>query len=84
MSRQNRVRQLDGKFAVGFGPGTDARTNRCYNEQGSRTSYIRTSIPHYNSFGRNSYLNPKGRINDFDPEDGGSRILRNAGSCQTT
>ena len=23
-----------------------ARTNRCYNERGSRTSYVRSSIPH--------------------------------------
>ena len=24
-----------------------ARTNRCYNERGSRTNYVRSSIPHY-------------------------------------
>jgi len=27
-----------------------ARTNRCYNERGSRTNYIRSSIPHFISF----------------------------------
>jgi hypothetical protein len=47
---------LGGNFAVGCGPETGlalntyiamyARTNRCYNEQGSRTNYIRSSIPH--------------------------------------
>jgi len=25
---------------------TYARTNRCYNERGSRTNYVRSSIPH--------------------------------------
>ena len=24
-----------------------ARTNRCYNERGSKTNYFRSSIPHY-------------------------------------
>ena len=41
---------FDGNCAVGCGPGTDyplntyismyARTNRCYNELGSRTNYV--------------------------------------------
>jgi len=41
---------LDGNFALGFGPGTYismyARTNKCYKERGSRTNYVRYSIPH--------------------------------------
>jgi len=48
---------LDGKFALGCGPGTDyplntyismyARKNSCYNEGDSRTSYLRSSISHW-------------------------------------
>jgi len=43
---------LDVNAAVGCGPGTDtyismcARTNRCYNERGFRTSYVRSSVLH--------------------------------------
>ena len=47
---------FDGNFAVGCDLGTDypintyismyARTNRCYNERGSRTNYVRSSILH--------------------------------------
>ena len=47
---------LDDNFAVGCGPGTDyplntyismyARTNRCYNELGSRTNDVCSSIPY--------------------------------------
>jgi len=46
---------LDGNFVLGCGPGTDypytyiamyARTNRCYNERGSRANYVRSNIPH--------------------------------------
>jgi hypothetical protein len=42
---------LDGKFVLGCGPVNTyisiyARTNRCYNERGSRTKYVRSSIPH--------------------------------------
>jgi len=47
---------LDGNFALGCGPGTDyplkthismyVRTNKCYNERGSITNYVRSSIPH--------------------------------------
>jgi len=37
---------LDGTFALGCRSGTDlyARTNRCYNERGSRANYVRSSI----------------------------------------
>ena len=47
-------------FVLGCGPATDypqntyismhARTNRCYNERGSRTNDFRSSIPHRNLF----------------------------------
>ena len=46
---------LIGNFAQFCVPGTDfpyiyisiyARTNACYNERGSRTNYLRSSIPH--------------------------------------
>ena len=47
---------LDGNFALGCGPGRDypkyiyisiyVRTNRCYNERGSGTNYVFSSIPH--------------------------------------
>jgi len=45
---------LDGNFALGCGPGFPlhtyialyARTNRCYKDRGSRTNYVRSSIPH--------------------------------------
>ena len=48
---------LDGNFAVGCGPACNglplntyiskyARTKRCYNERGSRTHYVRSSILH--------------------------------------
>jgi len=47
---------LCGNFALGCGTGTDyplnthisiyAKTNRCYNEQGSRINYVRSGIPH--------------------------------------
>jgi len=41
---------LDGNFVLGCGPGTNipmyARTDRCYNEGGSRTNHVRSSIPH--------------------------------------
>jgi len=50
---------LDGNFAAGCVPGTDyplntyismyARTNSCYNERGSKTNYVRSSIPHRSS-----------------------------------
>ena len=38
---------LDGNFALSCGSEIYARTNSCYNERGSRTSYVRSSIPHY-------------------------------------
>ena len=47
---------LDGNFAVGLLAWNGlplntyismyAKTNRCYNERGSRTIYVRSSIPH--------------------------------------
>jgi len=48
---------LNGNFAVGCGPASTglplntytsmyARTNRRYNERGSRTNHVRSSIPH--------------------------------------
>jgi len=47
---------FDDNFALDCGPGTDylwiqyiwknARKNRCYNERGSRTNCVRSSIPH--------------------------------------
>jgi hypothetical protein len=46
-----------------------ARTNRCYNE-GSRTNYVRSSIPHYIPV---TYLQPTNK-------DGSSRFLRNCGT----
>ena len=46
---------MDGNFALGCGPETDyplntyismyVKTNRCYNERGSRINYVRSSIP---------------------------------------
>jgi hypothetical protein len=56
---------LDGNFAVGRGNGTDypytyismyARTNRCYNEGGCRTNYVRSSIPHCTWFFIGEYV----------------------------
>jgi len=48
---------LDGNCAVGCGPVNGlhvntyismyARTNRCYNERGSKTNYVRPRIPHF-------------------------------------
>jgi len=47
------VKKLDGNFAVGLERIIPkyiyfivARTNRCYNERGSRTNYVRSSTPH--------------------------------------
>jgi hypothetical protein len=61
---------LDGNCAVGCGSGTDcpyirtyismyARTNRCYNERGARTStsYFRSSIPRCTSIVR--HISPR-------------------------
>ena len=56
---------LDGNFAVGCRPGKDypytyismyARTNRCYNERGFRTNYVRSIIPHCTWFFNGEYL----------------------------
>jgi len=44
---------MDGNFAVGWNGlplntyiSMYARTNRCYNERGSRINYVRSNIPH--------------------------------------
>ena len=40
---------LNGNFALGCGAGTDSmytRKERCYNERGFRTNYVRSSIHH--------------------------------------
>ena len=51
---------LDGNFAIGCGVWNEltlntyismyARTNRYYNERGSRVNYVRSSIPHCTSW----------------------------------
>jgi hypothetical protein len=45
---------LDGNFALDCNGlplytyiSMYVRTNRCYNERGSRTNYVRSNIPHY-------------------------------------
>ena len=32
-----------------------ARTNRCYNERGSRTNYVRSSVPHSTSYSQTAF-----------------------------
>jgi hypothetical protein len=58
-----------------------ARTNRCYNERGSRTNYVRSSVPHCTFLGCGEV---NGVTQDSDQCQGSVKLNINLWQIQTS